>query len=160
MSEAGRNPNCLVFSCTGSCFSEDSVITTPGNGSTNGSSVNIENEDYPNPVQNPRQDLFCSVETSCNSTIIVTAVDVRYTFTDGVCDQRLHIMDEYGAVNAYTPCENKSYTEYVLYESTTNFIKILANPEDFVYWIKFECKFIFINGMIPPLFMPTFANYL
>ena len=120
------------------------MIITPGNGSTNGSAVNIENEDYPYPVQNATDDLLCSVETSCNSTIIVTAVDVRYTFTDGVCDQRLHIMDDYGSVNAYTQCLDKPFTEYVLYESTTNFIKILADPEDFIYWIKFECKFTFM----------------
>ena len=122
------------------CIAENSLITTPGNGSTNGSTVNIENEDYPNPVKNATEDLFCSVETSCNSTIIVTAIDVRYTFTDDVCDQRLHIVDEYGMVNAYTKCVDMPYTEYVLYESTKNFIMILADPEDFIYWIKFECK--------------------
>lgn len=120
------------------CVSENSILTTPGNGTTNGSTVNIDNEDYPQPAKNVTDDLFCSVETSCNSTIIVTAVDVRYTYTDGVCDQRLHIVDEYGAVNAYTQCLDLPYTEYVIYESTGNFIQIRADPEDFIYWIKFQ----------------------
>ena len=119
------------------------MISTPGNGTTNGSTVNIDNEDYPNATATS-ENVFCSVETSCDSTIIVTAVDVRYTYTDGVCDQRLHIVDEYGAVNAYTPCLGLPYTEYVIYESTSNFIQIKANPEDFIYWIKFECECIFI----------------
>ena len=125
------------------------MLSTPGNNSTNGSTVNIENNDYPAASNNTADNLLCSVETSCNSTILVTAVDVRYTYTDGVCDQRLHIIDEYGAVNAYTQCEDLPYTEYVIYESTSNFIQINANPEDFIYWIKFECKFNY-DGMYLP----------
>ena len=123
-------------------FAENSVLSTPSNGSINGSTVNIENNDYPTASNSTKDKVACSVETICNSTIIVTAVDVRYTFTDGVCDQRLHIVDEYGAVNAYTPCVDKPYTEYVIYESSSNFIQINANSKDFIYWIKFEGKIV------------------
>ena len=84
-------------------------------------SVYIWNDNYPSAMQPEHSGCTCSIETSCDTHIQITALDVRLIETGGECQQRVVITDD--GESTGIGCEaNNNYRAKTVYTSTSSFI--------------------------------------
>ena len=107
-------------------------------------SVFLWNDNYPNTIQSNHDGCSCSIETSCDSRIQITALDVRLLETDGTCQQSFILNDE--GQTTHLGCDtNNNYRAKTVYTSTSQFLVLelrnVASNNDGNFWFQ-------ITGMI------------
>ena len=84
-------------------------------------SVYMWNDNYPSAMQPEHNGCTCSIETSCDTHIQITALDVRLIETGGECQQGIVITDD--GQSTVIGCEaNNNYRAKTVYTSTSSFI--------------------------------------
>ncbi|KAK3097185.1 hypothetical protein FSP39_007222 [Pinctada imbricata] len=70
----------------------------------------------------------CSVEVDCETTITITAIDLRLESSGGECKQAI-VIEDGGSTVSFDCSSNNDYLPTVLYTSTSHFIEISINNE-------------------------------
>ena len=111
-------------------------------------SVYIWNDNYPSAMQPEHSGCTCSVETSCDTHIQITALDVRLIETGGECQQGIVITDN--GQSTHIGCEaNNNYRAKTVYTSTSSFIILelvnMMTKNNGYFWFHITGKSVINN---------------
>ena len=102
-------------------FSAKSAVSPCASKVVTDASVYVWNDNYPSAMQPEHSGCTCSIETSCDTHIQITALDVRLIETGGECQQGIVITDD--GESTGIGCEaNNNYRAKTVYTSTSSFI--------------------------------------
>ena len=128
-------------------FIPATFIKSPCEGiQTTNSSVYVWNSGYPSEMSSGADSCACAVEISCNSTIIITAIDLRFEDDDasGACLQTI-VVTENGDETVIACDRNNAFLETTVFTSTTDFITFeisnLITQTGGNFWIQVSGKF-------------------
>ncbi|KAK3606669.1 hypothetical protein CHS0354_016042 [Potamilus streckersoni] len=128
----------MEYECVPSIGTVDLNLITTNN------TVHIWNPKYPDGnTFPPGYTWTCSVEASCQTTIVVTAMFLQFLkLASGVCGQRVTI--EENVQKKEISCEsNNNYNRTEVYTSSSHFIKFtvnnnVASNRDWRFWFRFK----------------------
>lgn len=119
----------IVYAFLSYHFHDVMVILFPDQGldpcsslNTKDSQVFLWNPGYPSNSLTGSSSCTCSVEASCDSTVRLTAIDLRLGSSTS-CDQSITITDD-STVIVFDCNDNNEYLPTTLYVSTSHFIQI------------------------------------
>ncbi|KAL3883738.1 hypothetical protein ACJMK2_029972 [Sinanodonta woodiana] len=125
------------------CISSSGAVNMTNNTRINDTEIHIWNPDYPDGNSFPSgSTITCSLEASCQTGIVVTALFLNFTQVSGVCGQKMVIED--GTHKTEITCKsNNGYNISDLYISSSHFVKITMNSsvssnQDWRFWFKFK----------------------
>ncbi|CAG2237555.1 unnamed protein product [Mytilus edulis] len=121
------------------CLSDQALVPCSSLNTTD-TKVFLWNPGYPSSSLNGSSACTCSIEASCNSTLRLTAIDLRLG-TSTACDQSIMVTD--GSTVMVLDCsDNNDYLPTTLYVSTDHFIQIQIVDNlglaDGYYFLLFE----------------------
>ncbi|KAK3595058.1 hypothetical protein CHS0354_002344 [Potamilus streckersoni] len=125
------------------CISSSGAVGMTNNTRITDDEIHVWNPNYPDGNSfSPGSTVTCSVESSCRTRIVVTAIFLKFIEVSGVCGQQMVIED--GTNKTEVTCKsNNNYSISDLYTSSSHFIKInvinsVASNQDWRFWFKFK----------------------
>ncbi|XP_041350913.1 uncharacterized protein LOC121369900 [Gigantopelta aegis] len=105
---------CINETLTAS-FNDNEPVTAPV--------VYWRNTEYPDVISNLTSSITCSASTSCDSSILITAIDLSLHNDSTGCVQSLDVVDG-NTVKTFTCTDNNQYDIKTIFISSSHFIKV------------------------------------
>ncbi|KAL5004432.1 hypothetical protein ScPMuIL_017888 [Solemya velum] len=123
------------------CVPNAQIIDVCSNGVVSGQAVYLKNPNYPDRALTKSEDgCRCSVEVSCDTKLVVTALDIRLESTAGFCRQSLKIKELLSRSGVISCSNNNMFVVEEIYRSSSHFVTLELDNQlqgtDGYFWIE------------------------